>query len=520
MSAVAARARAARDELARRALAEIERRRGSAEYRAFVEATIRSELFGLQLAVLDDPSSRISWCCSRRAGKTEGAVRMLALALEAAGEDEYVVFGARTLGIARDLAWKKLVRLGKRLHLGWNVNQANHEITTARGAEFRLFGVDDSASVEKVRGKKYRLVICDEASTYQEHIEKLLRDCFSPGTKDFDPPGRIIVAGTPGYVCAGFWHDISWLTEENAQTNQQRALTRSWKRHAWILDVNPHIPNVTEALREEREAWGLTEDDPVYLREYRGQWINDGASLVYAYDQQRNAITELPEPPRGKALDQWIREDWLVTLGADIGYVDDFALVVLGSPPNSRDVYALYAFKQAGMLTGAQADMIHEARKRFRPSRTVVDTGGQGKLSLEEFNARYATAAGGSAMAAEKQGKVEAIGLMNSNLRIPRDQPELGRFFVYTPEAFALAEEWMHLPWANKDKAGEHKAFPKHASDAALYCWRAHRGFKQPDKQPEPTDAEREQQRREERMRKERERQQREKRDEYRKRFG
>lgn len=435
---------------------------------------------------------------------------MVALALNAAGEDEYVVFGARTLGIARDLIWRKLVRLNDRHCLGWKINEGRNEITTSRGAEFRLFGVDDSVSVEKVRGKKYRLVICDEAATYQEHLEKLIRDCFSPGTKDFDPPGRIIVAGTPGYVCAGFWHDISWLKPEDAQTTQQASFARAFKRHAWILDNNPHIPNVEEALREEREAWGLAEDDPVYLREYRGQWINDGASLVYAYDQARNAVTELPEPPRGMSLDEWIREEWLCTLGADIGYVDDFALVVLGSPPHSRDTYALYAFKQAGLLAGAQADLIHGARKRFKPARTVVDAGGQGKLSLEEFNARYGTAAGGRALAAEKQGKVEAIGLMNSHLRIT--DPQQGRFLVYTPEAFALAEEWMHLPWANKDRAKEHPAFAKHCSDGCLYAWRSHRGFMQKDAPKDLTADELEKQRKEQRLAKERERQERAKR--------
>lgn len=500
------RAMAAREELARRATAELERRRDTPEFRAAVTLAIRNELFPRQLCVLDDPSRRISWCCSRRAGKTEGAVRMIALALEECGEEEFVVFGARTLGIARDLIWRKLVRLNKRYHLGWKVNEGRNEITTRRGGEFRLFGVDDAASVDKVRGKKYRLVFCDESSTYQEHLERLIRDCFSPGTKDFDPPGRIVIAGTPGYVCKGFWHDIAWRELEDGGDTKTLALARAFSRHAWTIRQNPHIPNVEEALREERETWGLTEADPVYLREYEGQWINDGDALVYAYSPDRNACHELPKPPDGVSLEDWIRESWLTTVGADIGYVDDFALAVLGSPPNSRDVYVLYAFKQAGLLAGAQADLIHKARQRFKPTRTVVDAGGQGKLPLEEFNARYGNTAGGRAMPAEKHGKVEAIGMLNSNLRIT--DPAVGRLLVYMPEAEPLASEWLHLPWASADKDKEHPAFAKHASDGALYAWRAHRGYLAKPLPPTPTEDELEQKRVEARMERERQRQQ------------
>jgi len=422
---------------------------------------------------------------------------MVALELEAAGEDEYVVFGARTLGIARDLVWRRLVRINDRYMLGWRVQEARHEITTRRGAEFRLFGVDDSVSIEKVRGKKYRLVICDEASTYQEHIEKLIRDCFAPGTKDFDPPGRIVIAGTPGYVCAGFWHDISWLRPEDATTQHQRALASAFKRFAWTLDDNPHIPNVEAALREERETWGLTDDDPVYLREYRGQWISDGSSLVYAYDPTRNAVHDLPEP--------FDADTWLTTVAADIGYTDDFAVVVVGSPKHSRTTYVLHAFKQSGLLVGAQAELIHRARQQYRPTRTVIDAGGQGKLVLEEFNARYGAAAGGRALPAEKGSKVEAIGMLNSDLRS-------GALQVLMPDAEPVASEMMHLPWASAARDKEHPAFPNHVVDATLYGWRAHRGFMQPAAPKVLTESEEEQRRREERNRRERQRQEAERR--------
>lgn len=430
---------------------------------------IRGELFDRQLSVMDDPSRRISVCCGRRSGKTEWAVRMLADSLEASGEEEFSVFGARTMGIARDLIWRRMLRVNERYSLGWKVNEARSEITTIAGAEFRLFGVDDAASVEKVRGKKYRLVICDEASTYEQSLRRLIQECFSPGTMDFDPPGRIVVAGTPGYVCEGFWWDIAGRPIDEGGL-------KSFSRHHWTLRDNPHIPNAEAAIKEECEAWNWTEDDPAKLRELDGRWISDGNALVYAYQPQRNGVLELPRPPAGLTLEDWIRDHWLVTLAADIGYTDDFGIVVLGSPPHSKDTYVLYAFKQAGLLVGAQADLIHKARVRFRPSRVVVDAGGQGKLTLEEYNARYGAASGGSAMPADKQGKVEAIGLLNSELRSTTEGA--CRIYVYLPEAQPLASELSSLPWADKSKTKEHPAFANHVADAFLYGFRAHRAFR------------------------------------------
>lgn len=460
----------ARAEIVRRAFVELAKRRGTPEYLPAIATAIRSELFPRQLAVLDDPRRRIAWCCSRRAGKTEGAVRMLALSILESGEEEFTVFGARTLGIARDLVWRRLVRLNDRYCLGWKVHESRNEISTGDGAEFRLFGVDDEASLEKVRGKKYRLVFCDESSTYEGNLKKLIQECFSPGTMDFRPRGRIVVAGTPGYVCEGFWFDIAARPIEEGGID-------TYARHGWTLRDNPHIPDVHEAIAEECRDNKWTENDPAKLRELDGRWIADGDALVYAYNSQRNSVSELPEAPEGLTHEEWIRDHWQTTLGADIGYTDDFSLVVLGSPPHSKLIYVLYAYKQAGLLTGQQADFIQKARQRYKPARTVIDAGGQGKLPLEEFNARYGSSAGGNARAAEKHGKIEAIGMLNSDLRYLAEDGK-GIIRVLQPDAECLSSEWMRLPWENERRDKESSRFPKHASDGCLYAWRAHRAYK------------------------------------------
>lgn len=93
----------AKRELARRAKEELEKRRNTPEFKAGVIAALRGEMFAQQLEVLDCTSPRIALCCSRRAGKSELAARMLAIALIQCRHNEYTLFAARTLARARQI---------------------------------------------------------------------------------------------------------------------------------------------------------------------------------------------------------------------------------------------------------------------------------------------------------------------------------------------------------------------------------------------------------------------------------
>ena len=163
---------AAKDELAKRTRTEaLLRHQQPAFRRALRHAIIErgrtdTAPFEKQRRVLADKSRLRTLCCSRRAGKTAILTRIIASELNEAGFDEWLVFGALTLSIAKELVWNELHAIKKRFALPWKMNDSELSITTDRGGRFRLFGVSDKRSIEKVRGKKYRGVICDEASTY------------------------------------------------------------------------------------------------------------------------------------------------------------------------------------------------------------------------------------------------------------------------------------------------------------------------------------------------------------------
>jgi hypothetical protein len=451
----------AKRELARRAKEELEKRRATPAFKAGVVRAIRAELFDRQLRVLDDPSPRIALLCSRRAGKSELAARMIAISLLESGHNVYTMFAARTLARARQIIFPLLEKMNDDYGLGWQMSAHLGQIATPDGAVFILLGVDDAVSIEKVRGSKYRLAVCDEAATYEALLERLVVDCLEPGTIDLKPRGRIVLAGTPSYAQAGYWFTVA--------TGQKSG----WSTHRWTLQDNPHIPDVGAALASIREANGWDESDPTYRREYLGQFVADESTLVYAVAEGRNTcyLPDLPQPPPGKTWDQWVREDWSVTVAADIGYVDAFAVIALGSPPHSKDMYALETATEVGLRAEQQAEYIQRFREKYRPERTVIDAGGQGKLVHGEFNQRFGKAAGGPAVAAQKMGKNEAIGMFNSDMRI-------GRIRALLPGALALYREWCELVWADTEKQRVNKHQSRnHVADACLYAWRAHRAY-------------------------------------------
>jgi hypothetical protein len=77
---------------------------------------------------------------------------------------------------------------------------------------------------------------------------------------------------------------------------------------------------------------------------------------------------------------------------------------------------------------------------------------------------------GGPASPAQKMGKNEAIGMMNSDLRA-------GRIKAVVASAAHLIKEWASLVWTDDEKSKISKHQANHASDAALYAWRAHRAY-------------------------------------------
>lgn len=439
---------AAAEELHRRAKAELILRQNTKEFRKAIQKAVvdrgRTDTapFAAQRRVLDDNSRLLCLCCSRRAGKSEVLSRMIADALIDCGHNEWVVYGAKTLGIAKDIIWADLHALNDRFCLGWKINDSDLSIATLRGGRFRLFGVDDKQSVDKVRGKKYRLVICDEASTYEHLLEELVLKAFDPGTKDLD--GRIVLSGTPGYVKdeSNYWFKASQMPGP-------------WSKHHWTIFDNPHVKNAEEKLRATREMFGWDEAHPTYVAEYLGRWVDNSSLAVCDYLESRNGVTELPAH---------YNLTWRHVIGIDFGSVDACAWQVIAVDPHSGERYLVEDFAQSGLTGDQPVDITRELVQRYETTYAVCDPGGGGKFFFETFNAKHAQSMGCVIRAANKQDLMGSIRLLNAELR-------MARLKLLLPKTSATAADLKRLIWKDerRDKIIEGPSFPQDRFDALRY---------------------------------------------------
>jgi hypothetical protein len=460
------RAEAAATELSRRALAEIQRRKKLDSFQRTLRSTIIARgrtdtpLIPQQQAALCDPARRKTWCCSRRAGKTAALARLIADTLEQAGFDQWVVFGARTLGIAKDIMWAELHALNKRYQLGWRMNDSELSIATSRGGRFRLFGVNDRKSLDKVRGKKYLLVICDEASTYEEFLEELIQKDFEAGLTDLD--GVLILSGTPGYVKAGFWFKAS------------QGQLGGWSNHHWTIFDNVYVEDVARKLREIRERNGWDEDHPTYIAEYLGRWVDNATMLVCDYLSTRNDIETLPE---GYSL------DWRHVIGIDYGSVDACAWEVIASDPYSGERYCVHDYAESGLIVDDSVDYTRRLVEQFKTRYVVADPGGGGKPFYETFNAKHGRTLGCTVVAADKNpgnaGLLGSIRLLNAELRT-------SRLKFYRPECVGVTADMKRLVWKDerRDIILENRDMRLDRFDALRYALHETLTWKAKDKPP------------------------------------
>jgi hypothetical protein len=404
--------------------------------------------------------------CGRRSGKTEMDARIIAVALEMCGHDEWVIYAARTRGLAKDLIWARLEALNERHGFGWRMLENEGLIETKRGGKFRVFGFDKLPELEKTRGYKIRCAIFDEPSTYADRLEALIRDCVGPALSDLR--GWLIINGTPGAVCVGFWYEAS------------TGLRKRYKIARWSVRENPRYPrDAEEMLLEERTENEWDEENATYQREWLATWVNDPTAQVYKYVDDRNGIDELPDGYAERG------EGWTFSLGVDWGYSPDpCAWVVLGSPRNSRVTYVVHDEQHHELLPDEAAAVTARLVERFDPAVVVGDPAG--KDYIAEWNRRHAEKSKAWMMPADKLGKVDAIEVVNGELRSKR-------WMVYRKGAPNWVHEGQHLPWKNERREEEHPSYPQHSLDAALYASRAHRAYLHsvPSAAPTPNEAER-----------------------------
>lgn len=406
---------------------------------------ILDENFPEQSAFITDPAKLKALFCTRRAAKSyTGGIYLIREALLNPGVN--CLFIGLTRQSAQGIIWKDILKtIDAKYDLGIRFNESTLTATLPNGSVIYVTGVDaDEAEMEKLLGKKYRLVVLDEASMYSVDQRRLVYGILKPAIADHR--GTICMLGTAGNVTQSLFYDV---------TKKEGVREPGWSVHEWSALQNPYVrAQWQEELDEIDRTRPLFKSTPLFRQWYLNLWEVDADALVYKYDPEINQAPYLPRDLSG----------WHYLLGLDLAHSpDSTAFVVAAYHVSDPVLYVVHAEKHLKMDFTAVAGKIRELEKDFEFDVKVVD--GANKQGVAELNNRH----GCALIIAEKHGKIEYINLFNGELR--------QGFIKVLPIAKALPEEWKSLVWVTDggkilEPRIEHPGIHNDLSDSCLYLWR------------------------------------------------
>jgi len=411
-----------------------------------------SYAFDKQLEFIRDSAKQKVLFCTRRSAKSFTAGLYLVFeALTNPGCN--CLFVGLTRQSAKAIIWKDILNvIDRNLNLHASFNQTDLMMTLPNGSVIAVTGVDvDENEMNKLLGRKYRLVTIDEASMYTIDLRNLVYGVLGPAMvdpNDTGESGTICLMGTASNFPRGLFYDITIGKE------------KGWKLFKWTAYDNPYVArqwheNILK-IKEERPEYITT---PQFKQWYLNEWVIDEEKLVYRVDPSRNLVKELP-------LYRDIT-NWVYVLGVDTGWEDDTAFVLTAYHINNPFCYIIRVFKQKKMTFDDVVSKIQEFMKdpEFAPHRVIID--GANKQGVESMRTRSSI----PFEYADKQDKVTFIELCNSDLIHGKIK------LLDKPGNRQLLDEMMSLVWVTdgekiKYPKKEHPNLPNHLCDAFLYAWR------------------------------------------------
>lgn len=352
--------------------------------------SIENFLFAEQLAFVRDLARYATACCSVRAGKTTAcAADLIDTALAHPGTTGCYITLARTS--AERIVWPELKRINREYGLGAKANEVKLLLKFPNGSTIYLFGANDEAEIEKIRGlSNVILVYLDESQAMRAHIKELVEEIVVK--RLYDTNGRCRMIGTPGPILAGYYYDCCHSDQ--------------WSHHHWTMHQNPWIFKKSgrtpdELIIQDCTRKGVTIDDPGIQRECFGRWKLDPNSLLLLYNAELNDFQELP-PGR-----------YTYILGIDLGTRDADSLSLLAFSDTSPITYLVEEIITPNQLTDDLAAQIQALMKKYPIMDMPTDAGGLGLKIVEDLIARY----GLPLKAADKREKLANYKHLNNALR-------------------------------------------------------------------------------------------------------
>lgn len=347
--------------------------------------------------VVTDPSRRYSMLVGRGGAKTT-SFRVRAIRTMTSKARAKVLYFASTRGRAKDLMWSPLKALLPKLGLqsGRDVifNETELRCTiTATGSTLQLSGLKDISDGDKWRGDTFDEVQIDECGAIKpDLVQYLVFEVIGPRVH------VIGLGGTPGRDRRKLFYERTrpGSVAADGKTPMHVPFARrdeypdysGYSSHHWTLEDVTKLPDAEtkypelcrlwrEALIEKRDN-GWSDDNPIWLREYKAVWAADNTLRVfYQFQPHRDgAPWNVWDPFDGgdvipgvaglriaiKRLHETFTEfkDWRYVVPMDMGHKDPFACSVFGFSPHDtlRRKWQLMDFEKVGMHAKPIAELL------------------------------------------------------------------------------------------------------------------------------------------------------------------
>lgn len=407
--------------------------------------------FDSQRVFIKHPGKLKALFCTRRSAKSYTAG--LYLVHEALKNPHCnCLFLGLTRASAKAIIWKDILRvINNSFKINASFNETDLTMTLPNGAVIYVTGVDaDSDQMNKLLGRKYRLVCIDEASMYTIDLRNLVYGILGPAMTDPNAGGdrgTICMMGTASNFPQGLFYDVTTGKE------------KGWQLFQWSAHDNPYVAKQwQEALDEIQRERPMYMETPQFKQWYLNHWVIDEEKLVYRFNPQLNLVKEVPNLPR---------DGWTYILGVDTGWEDDNAFVLTGYHINDPHLYVLRSYHKKRLTFDQVAEIIQMFMRddQCAPHKIIID--GANKQGVESMRSRYSI----PFEYADKQDKTTFIELCNADM-------VQGKILIHdnTPNR-DLWNEMASLVWQTdgeriKLPKKEHPSLSNHLCDAFLYSWR------------------------------------------------
>lgn len=400
-----------------------------------VVVNLRHPEFHVQNNAIDDQSTLKAYNCTRRAAKsTTVIIDFIESAVKY--ENTKYLYGALTIGSARDIAWETFKEYS--LPYGGKPNESRSEIYFPKTkSRIKLTGFDCSEKqMRKILGQKYKKIAIDEAGSFTIDMQKLIYQMALPTV--IDQSGQIILLGTCENIPLTFFQKVTEGKE------------KGWSIHKWDTSSNPFVRDQWSQMIEMLEKNNPNVRNTTWFKtHYLNQWcIDENLQIIRLHPHSYTNVI-----PIRKAAYKYI-------LGIDLGYNDATAFSIIAFHQYDRKAYVVKSFKKSGLIFSEISKIIKNLKEKFPIWDMIID--GANKQGVEELRQRFQL----TLEPAEKSEKALYLKLLNDDI-------QSARLTLIEQDNQDLIEEWTALMWEDEKKLDEDPRCQNHLSDATLYAWRA-----------------------------------------------